>query len=119
MIDVLVKEIDETAVPGGVHLVEGQQCARRVERGIIQPVDRPPERLTRKKLIRLGEGFVRLGQAVAAPMQRATASQGRPFPLQSPNEGSVPPDRVLKDLSRDDAGGDVDIMRQVHLKGEV
>ena len=40
--------------------------------------DRPPERLTREKLIRLGEGFVRLSQTV--PRQRGELSLHRDAP---------------------------------------
>lgn len=85
-----MKEIDETAVPGGVHLVEGQQCARRVERGMIQPVDRPPERLTRKKLIRLGEGFVRLGQAVPRQCSELPLHRGAPSLSRARMKGVFP-----------------------------
>jgi len=61
---VLLKETDDTAVSGGVHLPKGQQGACGVERRIVQSIDRTPERLTGEELLRLGEGFVCLGQAV-------------------------------------------------------
>jgi len=65
-------------MPGGVYLTKSQQGARGVERGVIQSIDRPPERLTREELIRLGEGFVRLSQTV--PRQRGELSLHRGAP---------------------------------------
>ena len=65
-------------MPGGVYLTKGQQGARGVERGLMQSIDRPPERLTREELIRFGEGFVRLSQTVPRQCRKLSLHRDAP-----------------------------------------